>query len=107
MKGGRTFFIIKFGQSIVEKNSCRFMSSMPFSDAPSRFCGLRLNNARNSDCASGLRLSGMPSFAFRIWFIVSGRVAQWNGKFPVSISNCKIFVCGYKVRKSKNILELP
>ena len=32
-------------------------------DKPSRFVGLRLNKARNSDCASELRNCGIPSLA--------------------------------------------
>jgi len=62
---------------------------MAHSPAPSLLAGLRLKRARRSDCASGLRYSGIPNLERRIWFMVSLRFSPWKGSWPVSISYWK------------------
>lgn len=55
--------------------------------APSLLAGLRLKSTRSKDWDSWDKNWGMPSLAFRIWVMVSLRLAPWNGRDPVSISN--------------------
>merc|ERR1719188_73338 len=70
LKGGVMRFASSASHEIEAKNACRFTHSMPSGPAPSLFAGFLLKSALSSDCASGLRYSGIERFAFRIWFIV-------------------------------------
>ena len=73
------------GKKIKKRNFKKKKSLLP---EHNRLAGFLLKSPLSKDWASGLRYSGIPNFAFSIWFIVSFRFSPWNGNWPVSISNC-------------------
>ena len=66
---------------VLLRRQCHFIhSEFSPSPVPSLFAGFLLKSALSSDCASGLRYSGIPSLARRIWFIVSLRFSPCSGE---------------------------